>query len=224
MVNELLFIISVVAGICFTFFAARRGLNYLLCFIAVNLILGSVFGGKFFSVFGFVANIGNIFYACVFLATGYIVEKYGRPEAIKTIWLGASSLLFFIVMSRLSVDFVGLPSNDVVNTAIQNIFTYSIRIASASLLSFIFAQYLNIRLYEYIKLKTHKKFLWLRVIGANTIAQLLDSVLFFTIAFPSLAGPVLLKAIFVGWFVKSIVVLVGTPLFYIAMYIENKYD
>lgn len=222
MFNELLFIFSLITSVLFVFFAARLGINWLLGVVVVNLVLVGIFGAKLFTVFGLTTNVGNVFYACVFLATHFILERYGKREGLKTIWVGVGFVLFFVVMSQFATKFVGLPLSEGANEAISTLFAFSIRVIFASILAFIFAQYVNISLYEWLKARTHGKFLWLRSNGANIVAQLVDSLLFFSIAFFDLPGPLLVQTILVGWLFKTVVVSIGTPFLYIDSYLERK--
>ncbi len=222
MSNELLFILSAIVDILFILFASRRGINWLYGTIIVNLILVSIFGAKLITIFGFVTNAGNVFYACVFLATHFIIEKYGRAEGLKTIGLGAGFILFFVVMSQLATNFVGLPLSESANNAVTTLFDFSIRITFASILAYIFAQYVNIYIYDWLKVRARGKFLWLRSNGANIISQFVDSLLFFSIAFIDLSGPLLVQAIMMGWLVKSLVVVFATPFMYADSYLGKK--
>ncbi|MDO8495955.1 MAG: queuosine precursor transporter [bacterium] len=222
MSNEVIFILSAVANILFILFAARRGVEWLLATIPVNLILIAIFGAKLITVFGFITNAGNVFYACVFLATHFLIERHGKRAGLKTIWYGACLVLFFVLMSNFATQSIGLPLSDRVNSAILTLFSFSLRITFASIIAYVFAQCVNILVYEWLKEKTHEKFLWLRSNGANVIAQLVDSLLFFSIAFFDLPGPLLVQAILAGWFIKILVVAIGTPFLYFDAYLERK--
>lgn len=220
--NETLLILTALLNIIFIFSVARLKVEWLFASVIVNLILVSVFGIKLVTLFGVTTNIGNIFYACVFLATYFILEKNGKSDGLKTIWFGSICMLLFITMSQLVVLFAGVSTSDVVSSAIINLFSFSTRITCASLLAFIFAQYVNISIYEWIKLRRHGKSLWIRSNVSNIIAQLFDSLLFFSIAFPDLSWPVLIQAIFGGWIIKILIVSLGTPFLYLHAYLERK--
>lgn len=215
MSNEYLFILCALADILFVFFSARRGLEWLLGTVATNLILIGIFGSKLVEIFGFTTNAGNIFYACVFLATHFILERYGKHAAFKTISVGVSFALFFIIMAQFAVHFAGVSDSKLTNDCIQTLFSFSVRVSFASIVAYVFSQYVNISLFEWLKIKTHGKFLWLRMNGANIVGQLVDSLLFFSIAFFDLPGPILIQAILAGWLVKTVVVLLGTPFVYL---------
>lgn len=222
MSNESLFIISALADILFVLFAARRKIDWLFGTIVVNLILIGIFGTKLITVFGLTTNAGNVFYACVFLATHFLLERHGKQVGLKTIWYGVSFIFFFAVMSQFATRFVGISVTDTANNAILTLFSFSLRITFASVLAYVFAQYVNISIYEWLKGRTQGKFLWLRSNGANIVGQLVDSLLFFTIAFFDLPGPLLVQTILVGWLVKTLVVSMGTPFLYLDAYLERK--
>ncbi len=220
--NEALFLLAALIGVTAVFIAARLGREWLLGTIAVNLILIGIFGAKLIPVFGLVTNVGNIFYACVFLATHFLIERYGKNAAWQSISLGASFVVFFTLMSQIAVNFSGSALSETINIAGTTFFSFSPRIIIASILAYAFAQYANIVLFLWIREKTNGKSLWLRTNGANIISQLIDSLLFFSIAFIDLPGPLLVQAILTGWLLKSLVVLVGTPFLYADAHLARK--
>lgn len=222
MSNELLFFISAIVDILFVLFAARRGVDWLFGTVIANLILVGIFGAKLITIFGLVTNAGNVFYACVFLATYFLLERHGRRAGLKTIWYGVGFTFFFIAMSQFAANFSGLSQTDAVNASISSLFSFSLRITLASILSYIFAQYANIIIYEWIKARSNGKYLWLRANCANIISQLVDSLLFFSIAFFDLPGPILVQAILTGWFIKTLVIFIGVPFIYLDSYLERK--
>lgn len=222
MSNESLFLLAAFTDILFVFIATRLGREWLLGTIITNLILIGIFGAKLISVFGFITNVGNVFYACVFLATHFLLERQNKQAGIKMIWLGAGFVVFFTALSQLAVHSSGSPLSEAANNASSTLFSFSPRVVFASILAYIFAQYINISLYEWFRARTRGKFLWLRSNGANIISQFADSSLFFTIAFLDLPGPLLVQAILIGWFVKTLVVFIGTPFLYIDAHLERK--
>ncbi len=211
--NEALFFVTAFVEIFFVLFAARQGIDWLLGTVVLNLLLVTIFGSQLIMIFGFTTNAGNVFYASVFLATHFLLEQYGKKTALRTISYGAGFIVFFTVMSQLTGQFSAIPV-DSVHSLIASPISFSLRITFASILAYVFAQTANISFYEWIKLRTMGKHLWLRSIGANTASQLIDSMLFFSIAFFDLPGPLLLQTILVGWLVKTLVVSLGTPFLY----------
>ena len=222
MSNELLFLLTTLVEVIVVFIAARLGREWLLGTVAVNLILIGIFGAKLISVFGLVTNVGNVFYACVFLATHFLIERHGKNVAWQTIWYGLGFVMFFTMMSQFAVYYNGLSLSDATNSASATLFSFLPRIIFASILAYVFAQYVNIAVYSWLHTKTKGKLLWLRSNGANIVSQLVDSMLFFSIAFINLPGPLLLQAILTGWLLKSLVVFLGTPFLYLDAYFERR--
>lgn len=222
MSNELLLLFCALVDIVFLCIASRMGRDWLFGYIGINLILIGVFGAKLIPLFGFVTNVGNVFYACVFLATHFLIERHGKNMAWQTIWFGIGSVIFFTVMSQFTIYYHGSSLSDAINNASATLFSFSPRIVLASILAYAFAQYVNIAVFSWIRGRTNGKFLWLRSNGANIIGQLVDSMLFFSIAFIDLSGPLLLQAILTGWLLKSLVVLGGTPFLYLDAYLERR--
>src|SRR5947208_832982 len=106
MTNELLFFIIAVLDLSFILIISRLGKSWLTTAVAVNILLISTFGAKLVMLFGYTTNVGNVFYACVFFATQLLVERHGLKEGYKSIWLGVSAIIFFILMSQLIIQTV----------------------------------------------------------------------------------------------------------------------
>jgi queuosine precursor transporter len=223
MSNEALFLIAAVADILFIVWAYTRGRHWLMATIPINLILITIFGSKIISLFGFVTNAGNSFYACVFFATHILVERYGKEAGYKTIWFGAIVMLFFVAMAQLAYMYTGFGSSIVVNRASDMLFQFVPRIALASLTGYVVAQYFNVSVYAWLKRVTHGRKLWLRKNATNVVTQFIDSFLFFTIAFFGVLTPgLLLESMLVGWIVKVAVGFMATPALYLVANIEGR--
>src|ERR1043166_6351775 len=117
MSNEWLLVGCAVADLLFIYAALRLGREWLLCSITANLALIVVFGAKLIEIFGLVTNVGNVFYACVFLATHLLLERYGRYEGMKALWLGAGVVAFFTMMTQFAVLFGGAAASGAANAA-----------------------------------------------------------------------------------------------------------
>lgn len=218
MTNELITIVKILLS--FTFIRLIFSLNkhFLYISIVLNLLLVSIFGAKLISLFGFITNNGNIFYASVFFATQLIAEQYGRKEAYKSIWIGAASIIFFMLIAQLTILQLGDPSTQRVNSAINILFQAAPRIAVASVIAYVVAQFVNISLFSYIKSKTSGKLLFLRVNLANIVGQLVDSLIFFSVAFYG-TGPLssFIQILIVGYVMKVVVGFLSTPFFYLGV-------
>src|SRR3989344_4434916 len=166
MSNEALFVLSALIDILFILVAARRGTTWLYGTIILNLVLVTIFGAKLITVFGLATNAGNVFYACVFLATHFILERHGRQEGVKTVLFGVGLMVLFTLMAQLATAFSESVPGDVA------VMSFPLRITFASILAYVFAQRINIAVYDWLKRRTHGKLLWLRSNGANIVGQL----------------------------------------------------
>ncbi len=219
MTNELLLVISAVIDLTAVFFAAKLGRRWLFATIAANLILITVFGSKLISVGSMTTNAGNVFYACVFFATHLLLEQKHNKKAYQTIWFGISFVLFFTIMARIVVLMTSATPLDPVSEHIAFLFPLGVRVMVASLVSYSFAQSINIFLYQFAGQKILNR-AWFKSLTATIFAQLFDSALFFSIAFPDLSAHSLISAIVAGWIIKVCVGILGIP--YLSRYAQQQ--
>lgn len=223
MINEFIFLIILILEFSFLLLSFRFGREALFATIVVNMLLISTFGAKLVSIFGFVSNTGNIFFASVFLATHILIEHYGRKEGYKTVWVGFLSLIFFILIGQFILRTSSASETMGVDAAMKTLFKTAPRIALASTVPFLLVQYVNVFIFSKLKEKTRGSQLWLRDTAANLVGQLIDSSLFFSIAFyGTLSTPVLFQTMIVGFLMKVLVGFAGTPLLYLTYKLKNQ--
>jgi uncharacterized integral membrane protein (TIGR00697 family) len=217
--EEFSLFLRIILDLGFVFFMCRLGKEYLYASIVVNLILISVIGSKLVTVFGFVTNTGNAFYASVFFAT-YLLLEHGRDgsgvkDGIRAILIGVVSIFFFTVMSQLAVAIVSIPETASVSSAMSLLFGAVPRITLASLTAYAVAQSMNVWLYFMFDEAFEQKRLWLRVFSAIIIAQAVDSLLFFSIAFLGVVPfETVLESMATGYFLKVGIGAISIPLLY----------
>src|SRR6185295_9085265 len=131
--NELLLFVSALVSAAFVIAAWKLGRERLYMVITVFLILISSVGGKIVLFFGHATNTGNIFYASVFLATYFLIERYGRREGLYSIWVGVVAVVFFSILARLTALLVGTEMTATLNDAVAIAFSPLPRLALASL-------------------------------------------------------------------------------------------
>lgn len=226
MSNELLFGLVGVIDLLFILLLAQFGKNGLTLAVVVNLILVSTFGSKLISLFGFTTNVTNVFYAVTFLASNLMTEYFGRKQGFKLVLSGLFGLLLFVFMTQLVLFFSYQNSGD---GAFRAIFSAVPRIATASVVAYLCAHTINVWFFSMLKEQTLGKALWLRHNLSQFIAEGVDSVIFFSIAFWGVLEPtILIQSMFIGFVVKVLVGIVGTPLVYLSTHslthgsMENK--
>jgi queuosine precursor transporter len=214
--NELLLVIEAAVCALLVVVTWRFALERLYAVIAIFLILIANLGGKIIEVFGHATNTGNIFYAAVFLATYFIIERNGKREGIYSIWIGVIAVAVFFVLVQITVAMVGSPTTAVLNNALPVAYSPFSQITVASLIAYVVSQNLNVYLYTYLKRKINGSYLWVRANVSNVLAQIVDSALFFTIAFWGLVPPGNIWDILItGFAIKVIFVAVTSPLLFL---------
>jgi queuosine precursor transporter len=213
--NEVLLLVTGVVSAAFIVAAWKLGREQLYSVIIVFLILIAAVGGKLVSYFGHETNTGNIFYASVFLATYFVIERYGKREGLFSIWVGVVCVLFFTVLAEVTAYLAGSGSSAQLDGALSTAFAPLSRIAFASLVAYAISQNVNVRLYLYLRsLGTWPQ--WARANAANGIAQAVDSVVFFTLAFGGVVLPSnFLDIAITGYIIKVVYMMVASPLLYL---------
>ncbi|MFI3252391.1 MAG: queuosine precursor transporter [bacterium] len=213
--NDLIFILSMF------FFLGSVLLTYklfgkigLFVFIAFATILANIQVLKTVEIFGFTTTAGCVMYASTFLCTDILSEKYGSKTAKKSVYLGLIVSILWLVGTQVTIWFN--PSDvDWSSDLIEGIFSVVPRVTIASLVAYAISQSVDVFMYHKIWNKTDK--LWLRNNGSTFVSQLVDSIIFFTIAFlGTMEISVLLSLIFTTYFFKIIVAFVDTPFIYLS--------
>ena len=215
MINEIILGFIALIEIIFILRLSKLSCEWFYGFTVVNLLLIAILGGKLISVFGLTTNTGNIFYVSVYLATYMIIEYCGVSMAYRSVWIGAISVFFFTIMAQLVISMQATTEARNIDSAMNLVFQQSIRVSLASIFAFVIAQGANIWLYQKLRERTKTKLFWLRVAASNMVAQAVDSVLFFTIAFVEvIPSASLSSAIFTSYAIKVLFGLSAIPFLY----------
>lgn len=211
--NELIFFISIAISYCFVLlFYKILGKVGLFIWVAIVAVIANIEVIKCVDIFGMPVTLGNALYCSISLATDILNEKYGGKEARRSAWIGFLSLITLVVLSQISLLFI--PNNfDFASDALKTIFTTTPRLCLASLSCFLLSNILDTYVFGW--LKKNNRFLWIRVNISTLFSQILDSFLFFFIAF-SFTLPVneILTLGATCYVVKVIITMCDTPFIY----------
>lgn len=117
-----------------------------------------------------------------FLVTDIIAEVKGKKYVNNLVI--STSILMIISYIFVTLSVSAEPAERfTINEEFKIIFQTSARFFLASIIAFVLAQLHDIWAFEYIKEKTHGKFLWLRNNASTIVSQFIDSVVFIFIAF-----------------------------------------
>jgi queuosine precursor transporter len=193
--------------------------------VIANLIAFKLFrvplpGGMTFLGRGeLVLPAGLLAYPLTFLVTDLISELYGRARASAVVWTGFWVSLFVLVVIRLGmwVPPAGMPGSppEQIQALYEGVFGLSSRAIVASMIAYLIAQLVDVRIFHYWRERTAGRHLWLRNNGSTIFSQLLDTVLIIGILFWNILPPrAMLEVIAATYLFKVAFALVDTPVFY----------
>jgi len=166
------------------------------------------------------ATLGNILYAGGFLITDILSENYGKKAANTAVKIGFFSLVATTLIMQCAIHFTPLdvPEGIAIFESVKSIFSLLPRLAIASLIAYLISQFHDVWLYEKIReFFPEKKFIWLRNNGSTMLSQLIDNVVFTTIAFYGVYPLEVMFNIFLStYIIKFIVAICDTPFIYLA--------
>ena len=92
--------------------------------------------------------------------------------------------------------------------------------------AYLFAQFVDVRIFHFWKRLTNGKHLWLRNNASTVASQLLDTILVICILFVGVwNSDQIMSAIIDGWTFKMLMALVDTPIIYGVIYLlKGKID
>jgi queuosine precursor transporter len=161
---------------------------------------------------------GNLFFPVSYIFGDVLTEVYGYARARRAIWCGFGALLFATLMSYIIISLPADPDepfNRVLQPALEVVFGGTWRIALGSVLAFWLGDFVNSYILARMKVVTGGRFLWARTIGSTVAGQLVDSVVFYPVAFAGIwTAETLSKIIIFNWALKVTIEVVFTPMTY----------
>ena len=191
-------------------------------FVAVLLCSNLIGPGKtvpipFFPQYAFGA--GNLFFPISYIFGDVLTEVYGYARARRAIWAGFGAMIFAALMSTVIIHlptFAEEPFNRILQPSLEAVFGNTWRITFGSILAFWIGDFVNSYVLAKMKIFTAGRLLWTRTIGSTIAGQLVDSVVFYPMAFAGIwQSGTLGKAIVFNWAFKTSVEVVFTPLTYL---------
>lgn len=210
--------------LCYRLFG-KKGLY---AWIGFATVLANIQVTKTIELLGIVMTLGNTIYTSIYMATDLLNEKYGAKAAKQAVWFGFFSLLASTVMMQMALVFVPFADELALDTqqALQTVFGLLPRLAAASLCAYFISQFLDVRVYSYLKIRfASSGQLWVRTNGSTAVSQLVDSLIFCTIAFAGLHSfAVWLQILLTTYLFKFVITAASTPVMYIARSFRHPED
>ena len=197
---------------------------FITSLVVSNLIFQKFFYWNPFGLFRFEVSVGILPYPITFLITDIISEIYGKKKANQVVVTGIFAS-FFSVLIVLIANYTPATDWSPVNDALYTkVFGLSPIAVMASMMAYLFAQFIDIRIFHFWKQKTEGKHLWLRNNFSTFSSQFIDTftvVLLLTL-FDVLSWDVFGSLLLSGFLFKVVVAMIDTPFLYAAVYFFRK--
>jgi len=158
---------------------------------------------------------GVLFFPISYLFGDILTEVYGYARDRRAVWSGFAALAFAAFMSAVIVH---LPPADFWRSqqpAVEAMFGNTPRIVCASIIAFWCGSFVNSYVLAKMKIWTRGRWLWTRLIGSTVCGELVDTALFYSIAFAGLWAVSDLTAVALDQYVlKTLWEVIATPLTY----------
>ena len=219
--NNILLAVSII-GVFSIMLLVKKflGKEGLIGWVGVSSILANLLLLKSVDILGIGATLGNVLFASNFLATDMLTENYGYKDAKKAVRFGIFSVLFFMLATQVALLFVPNAS-DFAQDSFKLLFSFVPRISIASVSMFAISNFVDIRLYEFLRVKSGGKRMWFRNNLCTIVSNGGENFLFYLIAF---AGTMPISTILMmalsATIIEIIIAICDTPFLYISKKIK----
>ena len=202
---------------------------FITSLVASNLIFTKIFywypfdinlmGVKLFEL-----SVGILPYPLTFLITDLISEIYGQKKADQVVITGIFASIFSIGLIFISSQVPAIEGSPINDATFNSVFLNAPLAVLASMLTYLFAQFIDIRIYHYWKKLTKGKHLWLRNNFSTFTSQFVDTftIVSLLIFFGILPQDKFLVLIISGFIFKVIVAILDTPLLYLFVWMFRR--
>ena len=208
---------------------------YLGALFITSLVVSNLIFQKFFywnpfgevTIFGaplFELSVGILPYPITFLITDLISEIYGKKKANQVVTAGIFASLFSMLIIFVANSVPAIEGSPIGDELFTKVFGLSPLGVLASMLAYLFAQYIDISIYHFWKRTTKGKMLWLRNNFSTFSSQFVDTltVVGLLCIFGVLPWDKFYGLVISGFVFKIFIALLDTPLLYLFVYLLRK--
>ena len=178
--------------------------------------------------FGLEQTLGNVMFASTYLITDILSENEGKKSSARAVWIGVFTSATMLVMTQFWMLY-SPASSDWAMPSIKNIFSTTPRLLLGSFIGYAVSQRFDVWLYHKLwsvterKTGSKQKMLWLRNNAATLISQLINTVIFTSVAFGGLYETGTFISIMISSYIIYIFTsLLDTPAIYLARKMKQK--
>ena len=202
--------------------AERYGVEIAVGTFASLTVLANILAVKRIAVGLLIGPAGVLVYSSTFLITDILGEIYGKEYGKKAVIAGFFANIVALVSILIAVNWQAAPSFAMppeLEKAFEDVFNFAPRIVIASMIAYLISQTHDVYAFHFWRTKTGGKYLWLRNNASTIVSQLIDTLLFITIAFyGAVPFNALIEMIGGQYIIKVAIALIDTPFMYVATY------
>ncbi|MGK0252725.1 MAG: putative integral membrane protein (TIGR00697 family) [Mariniflexile sp.] len=214
--------------------AAQRIYMLLGALFITSLVVSNLIFQKFFywhpfhlEIFGtklFELSVGILPYPVTFLITDLISEIYGKKRANDIVVVGVFASIFSLLIVFVSNVVPATNWSPVGDSMFSTVFGNTALAVFASMLAYLFAQFIDIQIYHFWKRLTKGKHLWLRNNFSTFSSQFVDTltILILLCSFGIIEWSKFKGLLVAGFIFKVLIALSDTPFLYLGVYLFKK--
>ncbi len=205
------------------------GALFITSLVVSNLIFQKFFYWHPFDIqlFGvdlFILSVGILPYPITFLITDLISEIYGKQKANQMVTVGIFASIFSIIIISVADSVPAIADSPVGDVLFSKVFGSTIIAVFASMITYLLAQFIDIRIYHFWKNLTNGRMLWLRNNFSTFFSQFVDTftITFLLCLFEVLKWDQFTGLLISGFLFKILIALIDTPFLYLGVYLFRK--
>lgn len=185
------------------------------------LVISNIIAIKTISIGGLIGPAAVLCYSLTFAISDTLSEIWGRKTTQFIINIGFGATMLASIFVKLAIWMPGSPFWQH-QEAFESILNNNFRIVAASMIAYYVSQSHDVWAFHFWKKKTNNKHLWIRNNLSSMVSQLIDTVLFISIAFYG-SGTPLFQMMLGQYLIKLFIAAIDTPLVYgLVFWIRHK--
>ena len=194
---------------------AYRYFDFIMAAFVTILLCSNLIGvSKVCRVGPVTFGAGILFFPISYAFGDVLTEVYGYARSRRVVWAGFGALAFASFMSWFVLNLPpapGWPHQE----ALRTVFGTTPRIVLASLVAYFCGEFTNSFILAKLKILTQGQYLWTRTIGSTVVGELVDSLIFYPLAFlGTWETSLVLEVLLTNYLIKVLWEVFATPLTY----------
>lgn len=175
-----------------------------------------------------VFGAGVLFFPISYFFGDILTEVYGYAHDRRAVWCGFGALAFAALMAFVVTSLPAAPGdyNSQLQSGLQVVFGNTWRIVMGSIVAFWAGSLVNSFVLAKLKILTQGRRLWMRTIGSTMAGELVDSSLFYVLAFYAIwPTEQVIQVAITQYILKTSWEVLATPMTYrIVAFLKRKED